>query len=82
MKLVRERISYHIFHRPLILPNEIRIPAIKIEVSSLIIQNYFNFENSSFVVHFTLDQTGVLFLGHPVVELTKFRSLGFHIASA
>ena len=30
------------------------------------IQNYFNFENPSFVVHFTLDQTGVLFLGHPV----------------
>ena len=30
MKLVRERISYHIFHRPLILPNEIRISAIKL----------------------------------------------------
>ena len=29
-------------------------------------QNYFNFENSSFVVHVTRDQTGVLFLGHPV----------------
>ena len=34
---------------------------IKIEVNSLVIQNYFNFENYSFVVHFTLDQTGVLF---------------------
>ena len=27
----------------------------------MIIQNYFNFGNSSFVVHFKLDQTGVLF---------------------
>ena len=27
----------------------------------MVIQNYFNFENFSFVVHFTLDQTGVLF---------------------
>ena len=32
----------------------------------MVIQNYFNFENSSFVLHFTLDQTGVLFLGHLV----------------
>ena len=29
IKLVRERISHHIFHWPLILPNEIRISAIK-----------------------------------------------------
>ena len=33
------------------------------------IQNYFNFENFSFVVHFMLDQKGVLFLGHPVDKL-------------
>ena len=31
----------------------------------MIIQNYFNLENSSFVVHFTADQTGVLFFGPP-----------------
>ena len=42
MKLVRERISYHIFHQPLILPNEIRI--------------YANFENSShFICSLNLD---------------------------
>ena len=34
----------------------------------MVIQAYFNFENSSFVVQFTLDQTGVLFLGHPVLN--------------
>ena len=28
---------------------------------SLLVQIYFNFENSSSIVHFTLDQTGVLF---------------------
>ena len=28
--------------------------------------NYFIFENSSFVVYFTLDQTGVLFMGQSV----------------
>ena len=37
----------------------------------MVIENYLNFENSSsFVVHVTLDQTGVLFLGHPVEQQT------------
>ena len=31
----------------------------------MVIQNYFNFENSSFVVHFTLDQMEYFFLGYP-----------------
>ena len=34
---------------------------IKIYVRSLVIQIYFIFENFSFVVHFTLDKTAVLF---------------------
>ena len=37
----------------------------------MVIQNYLNFENSSFVVHFTLDQTGVLFLGNPVDDMEQ-----------
>ena len=32
----------------------------------MLIQNCFNFGNSSFVVQFMVDQTGVLFLGHLV----------------
>ena len=31
----------------------------------MVIQNYFNFENAFFVVHFMLDST-VALLGHPV----------------
>ena len=35
---------------------------VKIEMSSLLVQTYLNFENSFSVVHFTPDQTGVLFM--------------------
>ena len=42
---------------------------IKISVSSLVIQQHFNFEDFPFAVHFTLDQTGVLFLGHPLLQV-------------
>ena len=38
----------------------------KFLVSSLVIQTWFDIENSSFVVHFKFDQTGVLVLRHPV----------------
>ena len=34
----------------------------------MVIQKYLNFENFSCAVHFTLDQTGVLFLDHPVMR--------------
>ena len=36
------------------------------------IQNYFNFENASFVVHFTLDQTGVFFGSPGSVRYTGY----------
>ena len=39
-----------------------------------------NFDNSSFVVHFTLDQTGVLFLGHPEARIDKLFALLEHIS--
>ena len=32
-------------------------------VGSLVVQTYFNFGDSSFVVHFALGRTGLLFLG-------------------
>ena len=34
---------------------------VKIEVSSLLVQTHFNFDNFFSVVHFTLDKKGVLF---------------------
>ena len=40
--------------------------------SDLATKQYFNFENSSFVVHFTVDQTGVRFGGHSVSYLDDF----------
>ena len=40
---------------------------VKIEVSSLLVQIYFNFENYFPVVHFTLDQTAVLFRSDLVI---------------
>ena len=39
--------------------------------SSLVIKNYFNFGNSSFVVHFMLDQTGILFWATRYIDLYK-----------
>ena len=47
---------------------------ITIYVSSLAVQTYFIFEKPSFVVHFTLDQTGVLSLGSPGVDVKKLSS--------
>ena len=39
---------------------------INIQISSLVIVKCFSFENFSFVVHFTVDHRGVLFMSHPV----------------
>ena len=59
----------HSYHSQMTTKNDNQY--IKIEVSSLVIQQYFNVENSSFVMHFTVDQTGVLFGGHPVERQNK-----------
>ena len=49
----------------------------EIKVRSLIIQKYFSFDIFSFIVHFTLDQTGLPFLGYLVNSMeTVWRQYG------
>ena len=42
----------------------------------MVIQNYFNSENCSFVVHFTLDQTGVLFWVTRYIDRKRLNMIG------
>ena len=50
MKLVRERISYHIFHQPLILPHEIRISDIPLIQNLSQLYNQHKYEAVTIVI--------------------------------